>query len=191
MPPWTAAWIAATVLLIVIRVPHVRRSTKIKVKKSRIGPREVLPIVGVGIGLLLPLVWLLTSFPACADRPRTPLPFAAGLLAYALGLWLLYRTHADLGTNWSNTLQVRENHTLVTNGSYRRVRHPMYTALFLYAIGQALVVPNLVAGPAFLMAFTLLIALRLGPEERLMREEFGPAYDAYAAHTWRLVPGVW
>jgi protein-S-isoprenylcysteine O-methyltransferase Ste14 len=37
----------------------------------------------------------------------------------------------------------------------------------------------------------LLVGLRLGPEERMMREEFGNDYDAYAATTKRLIPGVW
>ncbi|NOT29051.1 MAG: isoprenylcysteine carboxylmethyltransferase family protein [Planctomycetes bacterium] len=57
------------------------------------------------------------------------------------------RSHADLGTNWSITLEVREQHTLVTRGVYARVRHPMYTALLLYALGQWLVVPNWLVAP--------------------------------------------
>jgi hypothetical protein len=31
-----------------------------------------------------------------------------------IGLWLFYRSHADLGTNWSITLEVREQHRLIT-----------------------------------------------------------------------------
>jgi len=67
----------------------------------------------------------------------------------------------------------------------------MYLALILYSVGQALVLPNWVAGPSYLVVFVLLVALRLGPEERMMREEFGQEYDAYVARTKRLVPGVW
>ena len=106
-------------------------------------------------------------------------------------MWLFHRSHADLGTNWSITLEVREGHRLVTGGVYRRIRHPMYTALFLYCLGLALAVPNWIAGPSYLVAFGLLFALRLGPEERMMRETFGREYDDYAARTQRLVPGVW
>jgi protein-S-isoprenylcysteine O-methyltransferase Ste14 len=79
----------------------------------------------------------------------------------------------------------------VTDGVYRRVRHPMYAALLLYSVGQALALPNAVAGPSYLTAMGLLFAFRVGPEERMMRDEFGGAYDAYAARTRRLVPGVW
>ena len=88
-------------------------------------------------------------------------------------------------------LEIREKHQLVDRGIYRRVRHPMYLALLLYSIGQALVLPNWVAGPAYIVAFGTLLALRIGPEERMMREEFGKDYEAYMARTRRLVPGVW
>ena len=52
-------------------------------------------------------------------------------------------------------------------------------------------VPNLVAGPSYLVALAFLFALRVGPEERMMVEEFGKEYEAYMAQTKRLVPGVW
>ena len=134
---------------------------------------------------------MVTPWLAFADYPLRPVPFAAGVVCLAVGLWFFHRSHADLGTNWSITLEVREKHQLVTHGIYRRVRHPMYMALFLYSVGQALALPNWVAGPSYLVAFGLLFALRLGPEERMMREEFGADYDAYVARTKRLVPGIW
>jgi len=108
-----------------------------------------------------------------------------------IGLWLFYRTHADLGTNCSITLEIREQHRLITEGIYRRIRHPMYTALVLYSVGHALVIPNWVAGPSTLIAFVILFALRVRPEEEMMANEFGREYAAYAARTKRLVPGIW
>jgi protein-S-isoprenylcysteine O-methyltransferase Ste14 len=89
------------------------------------------------------------------------------------------------------TLEIRESHRLVTHGVYRAVRHPMYTALLLYSIGQALVVPNWIAGPANLIALAVLVTLRLPAEERLMLDTFGQEYAAYMSRTKRLVPGVW
>ena len=112
-------------------------------------------------------------------------------MCLTLGLWLFQLSHADLGANWSITLEVREKHTLVTQGVYRRVRHPMYTALLLYSVGQALVLPNYVAGPSYGVTMALLVALRIGPEERMMLEEFGKDYQEYMAQTKRLVPGIW
>jgi protein-S-isoprenylcysteine O-methyltransferase Ste14 len=117
--------------------------------------------------------------------------FIAGILCLALGLWLHYRSHADLGTNWSINLELQDGHELVTHGVYSRVRHPMYLALLLYSSGQALILPNWVAGPSYLVACAILIAVRVGPEERMMREEFGKDYETYAARTNRLLPGLW
>jgi protein-S-isoprenylcysteine O-methyltransferase Ste14 len=54
-----------------------------------------------------------------------------------------------------------------------------------------LVVPNWVAGPSYLISFSLLFALRVGPEERMLLEEFGEDYNAYRSRTRRLFPGVW
>ena len=73
----------------------------------------------------------------------------------------------------------------------RYVRHPMYLALLVYSLGQALVLPNWITGPSYGVAMALLFALRLGPEERMMLEEFGKDYEAYMGRTRRLVPGVW
>ena len=86
---------------------------------------------------------------------------------------------------------MREDHQLVTRDVYRYVRHPMYLALLLYALGLALVVPNWVAGPSYLVAVTLLVAFRVGPEERTMLEAFGNDYEAYRRRTRCLIPGLW
>ncbi len=67
----------------------------------------------------------------------------------------------------------------------------MYAALLLYSLGQILVVPNWIAGPSYGVAMALLFAFRLGPEERMMLEEFGKDYEEYRGRSKRLVPGVW
>ena len=193
MDPWyaKAVVLAGSVVLVAIRAPHGHRSRSVKVVRSLKGPRESILLTLAWVSFFLPLVWIATPRLAFADYPLRPLPLAAGTAFMALGLWIFYRSHADLGTNWSITLEVRENHRLVTAGVYRRVRHPMYLALILLSLGQALVLPNWVAGPAYLVSFAILLAFRLGPEERMMLDEFGGDYDAYRARTKRLFPGVW
>jgi protein-S-isoprenylcysteine O-methyltransferase Ste14 len=192
MAPWIApaVVVAATVVMIAIRAPHGHRSRAVPVAHSARGRLEATLLVLVWLGFFVPLVWIATPAFDVAEFPLAPAPLAAGVACYVVGLWLFHRSHADLGTNWSITLEIREGHSLVTTGVYRRIRHPMYSALFLYSAGQALVVPNWLAGPSYLVPFALLVALRLGPEERMMRERFGAAWDAYAARTARLVPGL-
>ena len=193
MNPWFAKAIilVGTFAIIIIPASVHHRGGKMKVVKSRKGPLGFVLLSLTSLGFFLPLVWIATPVLAFADYALRPVPFVAGTFCLALGLWLVYRSHADLGANWSITLEVRDKHQLVTQGTYRHVRHPMYLALLLYSSGQALVLPNWVAGPSYLVALALLFALRVGPEERMMLEEFGKDYEAYMARTRRLVPGVW
>jgi len=193
LDPWVAkaAVLVGSIVMVAIRAPHGQRSRGVKVAKSRKGPLEIALLTVAWLGFFVPLFWVATPWLAFADYPLRPVPFVSGITCLAVGLWFFHRSHADLGTNWSVTLELREKHQLITEGIYRRVRHPMYMALFLYSVGQALALPNWVAGPSYLVAFGLLFAFRIGPEERMMREEFGADYDAYVARTKRLVPGIW
>jgi len=193
LEPWVAkaAVLVSGIVMVVIRAPHGQRSRGVKVAKSRKGRLEIALLTIAWLGFFVPLFWVATPLLAFADYPLRPIPFVAGIVCLAVGLWFFHRSHADLGTNWSISLEVRENHQLVTQGIYRRVRHPMYMALGLYSVGQALVLPNWFAGPSYLVSLGLLFALRVGPEERMMRDEFGADYEAYMARTKRLVPWLW
>ena len=193
MNPWFGKVIilASSIIMVIIRAPHGQRSRTVKVIRSRRGALEAVLLTLAWVAFFVPLVWVASTVFAFADYPPRPIPLLAGIVCLAVGLWLFARSHADLGTNWSITLEVREQHQLVTRGIYRTLRHPMYSALLLYSLGQALVVPNWIAGPSYAVAMSLLFALRLGPEERMMLEEFGNDYEAYRGRTKRLVPGVW
>jgi protein-S-isoprenylcysteine O-methyltransferase Ste14 len=193
MNPWFAKAILllASIVMVIIRAPHGQRSRSIKVVKSRKGTLESVLLTLAWLAFFIPLIWVATPLFAFADYGLRAVPFIAGVLGLAIGLWLFHRSHADLGTNWSITLAVREQHQLVTRGIYRRIRHPMYLALLVYSAGQALAVPNWVAGPSYGIAMALLVALRIGPEERMMLEQFGEDYEAYMRRTRRLFPGVW
>jgi protein-S-isoprenylcysteine O-methyltransferase Ste14 len=193
MDPWLpkAAVIAAAVVMIAIRAPHGQRSRGVAVARTARGALEALLLTIAWMSFFVPFLWMTTDVLAFADHGGGILPFSAGVALIGIGLGVFHRSHADLGTNWSITLEIREGHALVTEGIYGAVRHPMYLGLLLYSAGQALVLPNWIAGPAYLVAMLLLVALRLSPEERLMRETFGGAWDEYAARTNRLVPGVW
>jgi protein-S-isoprenylcysteine O-methyltransferase Ste14 len=192
MNPWfaKAALLAANVVMIVIRAPHGSRSRTVGIAENRRGTVETVLLTLAWLSFVIPLVWVASPVFAFADYPLRPVPFAAGTACFALGLWIFHLSHRDLGTNWSITLQVRENHTLVTNGIYRKIRHPMYLSLLVYSLGQALAVPNWIAGPCYAVAMVPLVALRLGPEERMMADRFGAELDAYRGRTNMLIPGI-
>src|SRR6202451_4719680 len=193
MNPWIAKALvlAGTVVMIAIRAPHGHRSRIGKVATSYKTPLETGLLVLAGVGFFVPLIWVASpAFSFAEYALGTGLP-VAGVMCLVIGLWLFYRSHADLGTNWSITLEVHEQHRLITQGVYRRIRYPMYSALALYSIGQALVIPNWVAGPSNLIAIAVLFALRVGAEERMMAQQFGNEYAAYTERTKRLIPRVW
>src|SRR5213593_1372428 len=193
MNPWIvkALVLAGTVVVIAIRAPHGRRSRIVKVATSHKTPLETGLLILAWVGFFVPLIWVASPAFSFAEYSLGAGPLVAGVMCLVIGLWLFYRSHADLGTNWSITLEVREQHRLITQGVYRRIRHPMYLALVLYAVAHALVIPNWVAGPSNLVAFAVLFAFRVRAEERMMLEQFGDEYTAYMARTQRLVPGVW
>ena len=193
MNPWFAktSILLSSIAMVVIRTMYRLRCRKNDVVKNRMGRLEVALMALASIGFVVPLLWVASSTLAIADYSLHLAPFIAGILCLVLGLLFFVRSHAALGTNWSVTLKVQGGHELVTHGIYRHVRHPMYLALLLYSLGQALVVPNYVAGPSCGVAMAILFILRVGIEERLMLDHFGKDYEVYMARTKRFVPGIW
>lgn len=185
-------WALGVVGWFIIRYPYDRRSRRTPKIRRNVDARELvsLAISTAGLGIV-PAIYALGNEPRFANYPFTLAQAALGAIVFALALWLFRKTHKDLGTNWSVTLEVREQHKLVTQGVYNRVRHPMYSAFWLWAIAQALLLPNWIAGFAGIIGFGSLFFLRVGREERLMIETFGDEYRDYMKRTARIMPGVY
>ena len=110
-----------------------------------------------------------------------------GTVAFGGAAYLLHRSHADLGRNWRAELQDQPDQTLITGGTYHQMRHPMYAAHWLWGIAQALLLPNWIAGPSFLVTFWPLYRYRVPREEAQMLTTFGDDYRAYAEKVGRLI----
>jgi protein-S-isoprenylcysteine O-methyltransferase Ste14 len=187
-----AILILLSVAWYVVRLPHVLRARKTPVARSARDWREMaLLLFGFLCLGILPWVYVFTGFPRAADHPFSPVQAWLGAFAALGSIAIFYFTHRDLGRNWSVSLDVRKNHKLITGGIYRHVRHPMYSAFWLWALAQALLLPNYVAGLAGLLGFGLLYVVRVGREEQLMLDTFGEEYRGYMRRTKRLIPGVY
>ena len=179
------------VALFAIRSPHALRSLKKPILKREVGSLEAILYQLAKVSFALPLVWVATPLLSVADYNSLSANLATGVPLLVIGLWLFWRAHADLRENWSPTLELREGHHLVTSGVYARVRHPMYLACLIFGLGLLLVLPNMIAGPAFGAAMLLLTATRLHSEEKMLAEHFDREYADYRARTRYLIPGVW
>lgn len=184
--------IAGAIAWFIIRWPHQRRSWKTPVLKDQRVTREKLLLLSNFLGLgVIPFIYAFTGFPRFADYTFQPVLAVIGALVMAFALVLFYRVHRELGRNWSDSLQVRETHSLVTEGLYHYVRHPMYSAFFLWGVAQLLLLPNWIAGPAGLVGFAILFGFRVGREEQMMIDAFGDQYRAYMRRTARLIPWLY
>lgn len=176
-----------------IRGYHVKRTGRNRAERAGIPWYEWLMLVLVVVGMqVLPLLYVFSPWLGFADyRHSTPVGVVAGVsgaAVFAAANYLLWRSHVDLGKNFSIALRVREDHCLVTSGIFGYVRHPMYAAHWLWAIAQALLLQNWLAGPVFLVAFLPLYLSRVPREERMMIDRFGDEYRAYMDRTGRLLP---
>jgi protein-S-isoprenylcysteine O-methyltransferase Ste14 len=187
------AWAVGVASWYVLRIPFERKAKRQRVADARhrnLREMVLLSISTTGLGII-PAIYAATGFPRFASYPPTALQVAAGVVVFAGSLLLFWRTHRQLGKYWSVTLEIKDKHELITSGVYERVRHPMYSAFFLWALAQALLLPNVIAGPSGLIGFGILFFFRIGREEQMMREAFGAEYDAYARRTRRVIPGIY
>ena len=175
----------------IIRTPHQRENKQNIIVDDRKTAQEKALLFFVALGMfMLPMIYVLTPWLSFANYSLPVWANILGMLTFAIALWLFWKSHHDLGRNWSPTLQVREDHTLITQGIYQVIRHPMYTAIWLWAIAQGLLLANWIAGPSGVIAFGVLYFLRVGNEEKMMLEQFGDQYQAYMQKTKRLLPSL-
>lgn len=153
--------------------------------------REAFLVRFVGLSVALPtLVWAFTPFLAFATLP---LPTAVRWLGLPISLfstWYFYEVHRQLGKNWSPVLEIRPKHELVVTGLYQFVRHPMYSAMWVWWLGNVFLTANWVLVLVQFIGISGMLAIRLPDEERMMVEQFGEQYKAYCKKTKRFIPFI-
>ena len=141
-----------------------------------------------GIVLFLRLFYIFTSWLDFANY-QIPAPLAVlGSVIFIVGLYVLQRSHIALARNFSPSLFIQKHHTLVTHGIYKYIRHPMYLSFWCWAVGQALLIPNWLAGPLGIFAFYFIYSFRVEHEEQQLLEYFGDSYRDYIKSTGRFFP---
>ena len=147
-----------------------------------------VPLVLAALLLVLPghaLGALATLFIA-----RSWTGYGIGVALVALGLGYAAQARRHLGANWSATVTLKQAHSLIRNGPYRHVRHPIYTGLLLAFAGSALALAEW-RGLLALLLVTGSLWLKLRREERWLLEHFGDDYAEYRKTSWALLPGLY
>ncbi len=189
LQPWNIVFAIGFVVYLVTRGKFAPTVKDNESTERRVGLQEKLLLAAVlATSLLLPVTYLFTPLLSFADYELPNWVHAFGLASMLGGLWLFWRSHVDLGVNWSPTLEIRKGHEIVRNGVYRRVRHPMYSGIWLFSLGQAFLLNNWLAGWGVVLAFAFMFFLRVPKEEQMMVDHFGHAYEEYMAETGRLFP---
>lgn len=167
------------------------RDTGEKLSRKADGTPMMMVIRIFGLFLWLsPLVYLLN--PAWMAWSKLGLPDPVRWFGVALGLAcipLVYWLFSSIGNGITPVSATRKEHTLVTHGIYRHVRHPLYT------VGSCLIASlGLMADNWFIILLSLLafiaMAIRTSKEEANLIAKFGDEYRAYMRITGRFLPKI-
>jgi protein-S-isoprenylcysteine O-methyltransferase Ste14 len=188
---FTAVYFLALIVEIIIRVPLNRKRKQEKMSEQRITTQEqiLLGLLTLG-GFVVPLIYAVTNW---LDFANYTLPVWAGWLGVLLtagALFVFWRAHADLGLNWSPSLEIREKHELIKRGIYGVIRHPMYASQWLLVIAQPLLLQNWIAGFLNFLVFIPFYLLRVKAEEQMMLDSFGAQYQDYMKNTGGVLPKI-
>jgi protein-S-isoprenylcysteine O-methyltransferase Ste14 len=147
----------------------------------------LLTAVFAAAGILL---WKPLPFPFSICAARTASTAGAVLYFPGIGLygWSLAAIGGQFGVSGIFGAGLYRNHRLVRHGPYGMIRHPMYLGVILAAAGALLIFRTwamLLFAP-----LSLVVILRAEREERLLAEEFGREWKAYASAVPKWLPRI-
>ena len=122
--------------------------------------------------------------------PLKVLLMVCGTLLVIAGCAVNVKGRLDLGRNWGNQIRIYGDHTFVTGGMYRLVRHPLYASLVWMFLGASLIYQNYLAMASALFVFIPFMRYRARQEEELLVKEFA-AYADYRKKVGMFFPNLW
>ena len=189
MDIFTGIYFVVLVIEMIIRVPLNKKRKQEKMSEQRVTSQEktLLGLLSLG-GFLIPAYLRGNELAGFCQLHAARLGRLAGCPARGGAVFIFWRGHADLGLNWSPTLEIREKHELITRGIYGVIRHPMYASQWLLVIAQPLLLQNWIAGFLNLLVFIPFYFLRVKAEEQMMLDSFGAQYQEYMKKTGGVLP---
>ncbi|ANU27008.1 methyltransferase family protein [Planococcus versutus] len=114
-----------------------------------------------------------------------------GIILLATGVFLRFWGIIHLKSQFTRYVTVREGDEIVSTGPYRKLRHPLYTGLFLITIGMALFFSSIIAAIVGGTGMIWALLQRIKYEEALLIEKFGPDYEQWMKQRARLIPFIY
>jgi protein-S-isoprenylcysteine O-methyltransferase Ste14 len=180
------AWLVLFILWVVAGVIS-KRSVHAQTSTSRLFQ---LGLTLIGFMLVFNFNnWFVSGWLTTRIIPREPVYLLGGAILTIAGILFSLWARAILGTNWSATVTIKQNHALIRRGPYQVVRHPIYTGFLLGLLGTSFVyglarcfIGVLVVGLAFW--------LKSQTEEQFMVQQFGRQYLEYRQQVRALIPYI-
>lgn len=180
------AWLVLFILWVLAGVLS-KRSVQAQTSTSRLFQAG---LTFVGLMLIFNFnQWFVTGWLTTRIIPREAPYVLGGAILTLAGMLFSLWARAILGSNWSATVTIKQNHELIRRGPYQIVRHPIYTGFLLGLLGTAFVygfarcfVGVLVVGLAFW--------LKSQTEEQFMVQQFGEQYLHYRQQVRALIPYI-
>ncbi len=178
-------------LFSIIRIEYYRRTKKAGYK-TVIEERKKYPIwLSIFICYTVFTFFIYILFPQALVWAKVPLlswlRLVGAFIAVMALVWFIW-IHRSLGNNLSVRLKIKDSQELVTDGPYRWIRHPMYTAFFILHVAAFLLTANWFIGLTWMGGLTAIIFLRVKREEAMLLSAFGSHYRSYMENTGRFVP---
>jgi hypothetical protein len=180
-----ACWVAFG-LIVVLGKKGSAGTTKTRDFKSHLG----FLVQGLSYGTCL--FWSRDDFAPLAPMSRGADAIVAvmAVVLAVVSTWFCFAAARALGRQWALVARVIEGHQLIRRGPYAVVRNPIYLAMLGVLIATGLVFSRWQAIPAALVVFLIGTEIRIRSEERLLRENFGAEFEAYAHEVPALIPKV-
>ena len=155
-----------------------------------LGPRgEGWVLLQVALILLIAILGAL-ALPAAIEEWLSSWPFVVqGALLVVIGGWAVIQAARRLGDSLTAMPRPRDDASLVQDGIYARVRHPMYAGIMGLGLGWALVTLSLGALVVALV-LAMVLDLKARREEGWLAERY-PGYPEYRSRTHRFIRGVY
>lgn len=177
--------------IIVAGILYLTRIREFLIKRDTIkGPvKEKASFVLLFVGGTLTTIAAMVEY-LLLDRPPSLILVIIGaivtLSSFAYRNWAI-RT---LGRFWSVHVEIRENHTLIDTGPFRRVRHPVYAAAIGELVGIVLILQAYYASLIILLIVVPSIVFRIRIEEKALIHKFGAQYIDYKNRAGALTPKI-